>query len=117
MSGAALRVRPAAVAGTFYPAKPAALRRALQGSFDAAATPSSGQARVPKALVVPHAGYQYSGPIAASAYACLSAVRHTVCQVVLAGPSHRVYLPRGRGIERRCVRDTARTGSCRHGAS
>ena len=97
MSGTALRVRPAAVAGTFYPAKPAALRQALQRSFDAAAPPPSGQARVPKALVVPHAGYQYSGPVAATAYACLNAVRQTVRRVVLAGPSHRVYL-RGVGI-------------------
>lgn len=97
MSGTAFRVRPAAVAGTFYPSTPAALRQALQHSFDAAAPIPPGEARVPKALVVPHAGYRYSGSIAASAYARLGVARHAVRRVVLAGPSHRVYL-RGLGV-------------------
>lgn len=48
--------------------------------------------RMPKALVVPHAGYVYSGPIAASAYACLRAFREKIRRVVLFGPAHRVYL-------------------------
>lgn len=48
--------------------------------------------RLPKALVVPHAGYVYSGPIAASAYACLSGARDRVRRVVLLGPAHRVYV-------------------------
>jgi AmmeMemoRadiSam system protein B len=97
MSNTVLRVRPAAVAGTFYPSVPTALRQALQHSFDTAAPLPSEEARVPKALVVPHAGYQYSGPIAASAYARLGEARHAVRRVVLAGPSHRVYL-RGLGV-------------------
>ncbi len=95
MSAAALRVRPAAVAGAFYPAASGPLLLALQRSFAAsAAAPSGapGTERVPKALVVPHAGYQYSGPIAASAYSTLTAARRTIRRVVLAGPSHRVWL-------------------------
>ncbi|HEX4982009.1 MAG TPA: AmmeMemoRadiSam system protein B [Ilumatobacteraceae bacterium] len=105
MSGTVLRVRPAAVAGTFYPNAPTSLRQALQHSFDAAAPLPSGEARVPKALVVPHAGYQYSGPIAASAYARLGEARHAVRRVVLAGPSHRVYL-RGLGLSSADAFDT-----------
>jgi hypothetical protein len=48
-----------------------------------------------KALVVPHAGYQYSGPIAASAYAQLAPLAARIRRVVLFGPAHRVYF---RGI-------------------
>ena len=45
---------------------------------------------VPKALIVPHAGYVYSGPIAAKAYACVAPSRSTIRRVVLLGPTHRV---------------------------
>lgn len=84
-------VRPPAVAGTFYPAEPAALRRSIEASIaDAVAPPPHAQA--PVALVVPHAGYMYSGAIAASAYARLAPLRHSIRRVVLLGPSHRVYL-------------------------
>ncbi len=83
------RVRPPAVAGTFYPAEPAALRAALRRSFaDAVAEPVVVDA--PKALVVPHAGYVYSGPVAASAYQRIAPVGHRIHRVVLLGPSHRV---------------------------
>jgi AmmeMemoRadiSam system protein B len=47
----------------------------------------------PKALIVPHAGYVYSGPVAASAYATLRASRTTISRVVLLGPAHRVPVP------------------------
>jgi len=87
-----LRPRPPAVAGMFYPGDPAALARdvdeALAGAHAAPGTP-------PKALIVPHAGYVYSGPIAASAYATLEPVRNSVRRVVLLGPCHRVAV---RGI-------------------
>src|SRR5690606_35938631 len=43
-----------------------------------------------KALIAPHAGYVYSGPIAASAYALLAPVRDLITRVVLLGPTHRV---------------------------
>lgn len=82
--------RPAAVAGLFYPAEPERLRATLQALLaDAHPAPGAG-ARPPKMLVVPHAGYVYSGPIAAAAYALLAPWRDTVKRVVLLGPTHRV---------------------------
>ena len=66
-------VRPAAVAGMFYPGMPADLAANVRECLVEAATrPRVGGAR-PKALIVPHAGYVYSGPIAAAAYARLAA--------------------------------------------
>jgi AmmeMemoRadiSam system protein B len=56
----------------------------LLGKADAKA------AAVPKALIVPHAGYIYSGPIAANAYALLAPARDTIKRVILLGPTHRV---------------------------
>jgi AmmeMemoRadiSam system protein B len=82
-------VRRPAVAGTFYPADERSLRVLLHRCFDDAVPPPS-SAPVPTALVVPHAGYVYSGPIAASAYLRLVPGRGTIRRVVLLGPSHRV---------------------------
>lgn len=86
-------VRPPAVAGLFYPAAAAALRRAVDDAL-AQARPVSlpGAPRPPKALIVPHAGYAYSGPVAAAAYRTLDGARGRVRRVVLVGPSHRVPL-------------------------
>lgn len=81
-------VREPAVAGLFYPDNPAELRRMLDGYLGEAPTAPGGPP--PKALIVPHAGYIYSGPVAASAYARVLALRETVRRVVLIGPSHRV---------------------------
>ena len=86
-----LLIRPPAVAGTFYPAEPQALVEALQHSFAAALQPAP-DAGVPEALIVPHAGYVYSGPIAASAYLRLVPAQSVVRRIVLLGPSHRVPL-------------------------
>jgi len=83
-----LNVRPPAVAGAFYPAQPEALRRMLGECFDAVETAPLR----PKALIVPHAGYIYSGPIAASAYALLKPLRAVIRRVVLLGPVHRVWV-------------------------
>jgi AmmeMemoRadiSam system protein B/AmmeMemoRadiSam system protein A len=83
-------VRPAAVAGTFYPDAPAVLRRTIDGML-AAARPVARPAQV-KALIVPHAGYAYSGPVAASAYARVAGLRDRIRRVVLLGPAHRVYV-------------------------
>jgi AmmeMemoRadiSam system protein B len=82
--------RAAAVAGAFYPADPDALRRTVAGHLDSAAPPSDESA--PKAVIAPHAGYVYSGPVAATAYRTLVAARPTVRRVVLAGPAHFVPL-------------------------
>jgi AmmeMemoRadiSam system protein B len=55
-----------------------------------AATDASTSAPVPKAIIAPHAGYIYSGPIAASVYALLSQSAHSIRRVILLGPTHRV---------------------------
>ncbi len=80
-------VRPTAVAGMFYPEDATALRTELDHLLGAA---PRRLALAPKALIVPHAGYPYSGPIAASAYACLASHVHHISRVVLLGPAHRV---------------------------
>lgn len=81
-------VRPPAVAGMFYPAEAAVLRAQVEGYLGDAKTDS----HIPKAVIVPHAGYIYSGPIAASAYAAVRALRGQVKRVVLLGPAHRVFV-------------------------
>jgi AmmeMemoRadiSam system protein B len=82
-------VRPPAVAGLFYPGQPAALRSVLHELLDGAPATRDVD-RSLKALIVPHAGYVYSGPVAAAAYARLRAARHRIRRVVLLGPTHRV---------------------------
>ncbi len=81
------RVRPPAVAGVFYPAD-AVLLKATLDSFLERHPPRIQE--TPKAIIVPHAGYVYSGPVAASAYACLTPARGRIQRVVLLGPAHRV---------------------------
>lgn len=79
-------IRPPAVAGQFYPSDAGELALAVQtflagaNSFDL----------IPKALIVPHAGYIYSGAIAATAYATLRPIAARIRRVVLLGPTHRV---------------------------
>ncbi|MBK1716773.1 AmmeMemoRadiSam system protein B [Thiocystis violacea] len=81
------KVRAPAVADRFYPGDPEELMRLVDGLLDSAGPTT---AAPPKALIVPHAGYIYSGPIAASAYATLAPVRDRIRRVVLLGPSHRL---------------------------
>jgi AmmeMemoRadiSam system protein B len=76
------------VAGAFYPDDPEELRAALDTAFTLARG-SSDVGSPPKALIVPHAGYAYSGPVAASAYRALKAAEG-IRRVVLLGPSHFV---------------------------
>jgi MEMO1 family protein len=87
-------IRPAAVAGIFYPGNAPQLAAELGELLDSVESlePKFG---FPKVLVVPHAGYVYSGACAAHAYEELAAARGTVKRVVLLGPSH--YVP-GRGL-------------------
>jgi AmmeMemoRadiSam system protein B/AmmeMemoRadiSam system protein A len=82
-------VRPAAVAGAFYPGDARVLATQL-GELMAAAASDAPRFGFPKALIVPHAGYVYSGPVAARAYAELAAGRGVLTRVVLLGPVHRV---------------------------
>ena len=83
-------VRPAAVAGMFYPGSPATLRQSVRDLLDSAAGGPVSRGSWPKALIVPHAGYIYSGSVAARAYARLGPGRNTIRRVVLLGPVHRV---------------------------
>lgn len=82
-------IREPAVAGSFYPAAASELAETVQ-QYLAEATPREGP--VPKALIAPHAGYIYSGPIAASAYIQLIPAKFSIKRVILLGPSHRVPL-------------------------
>jgi hypothetical protein len=83
-------IRAPAVAGSFYPESKADLGalvdRLLEGARPAV-EPSA-----PKAIVVPHAGYMYSGPIAASAFKLFEPIKDRIKRIVLIGPAHRVYL-------------------------
>ena len=87
--------RQPAVAGSFYPSNPQQLHSMLTRYLDEAATDE----KVPKAIIAPHAGYIYSGPIAATAYARLKKARDQITRVVLIGPSHRVAF-RGLAVTR-----------------
>lgn len=82
------RVKPPAVAGFFYPKDPAELEQLLHNLLKQARA----KGPPPKALLVPHAGYIYSGAVAATAYAALAPIRSTIRRVVLLGPAHRVYV-------------------------
>ncbi len=81
-------VRPAAVAGHFYPGERATLERTVKDLLTAA----KAEGPVPKAIIAPHAGYIYSGAVAASAYARLAPAADKITRVVLMGPAHRVAL-------------------------
>ena len=90
----AQRVRKSVVAGAFYPAAAGELAAAV-GKYMAAAEAGAQAARakgaqVPKAIIAPHAGFVYSGPIAGSAYARIAPAADRIRRVVLLGPSHRV---------------------------
>ena len=83
-------VRPAAIAGMFYPGKPEILARDV-GAMLLAARPATAMP-VPKAIIAPHAGFIYSGPVAASIYALITPARAHIKRVVLLGPTHRVAI-------------------------
>ncbi|MBL1277728.1 MAG: AmmeMemoRadiSam system protein B [Ectothiorhodospiraceae bacterium] len=100
-----LQAREPAVAGTFYPDDARQLHDAIVDYLHSAsvaeaaeavslpvhsATRSTSKVSNPKAIIAPHAGYIYSGPVAASIYTRLLPVREQVKRVVILGPSHRV---------------------------
>jgi len=87
-------VRPAAVAGVFYPMSAPQLAAEVGELLDGVEN-FAPKLDFPKALIVPHAGYVYSGPVAARAYDELTAARGIVKRVVLIGPAHFVG---GRGL-------------------
>ena len=83
-----LQVRPPAVADMFYPGDAAELRRVIGAMLASAKT----RPFIPKAIIAPHAGYIYSGPVAANAYTLLQARHERIERVVLLGPVHRVWV-------------------------
>jgi AmmeMemoRadiSam system protein B len=84
--GGPASVRRAAVAGQFYPKDARELEAEVRGLLGAVM--ETGPA--PKALIAPHAGYVYSGPVAASAYGRLREAAERIHRVVLIGPAHRM---------------------------
>jgi AmmeMemoRadiSam system protein B len=81
------KIQLPAVAGVFYPDDPEELHHQVQTFLSAA---NSGVVETPKALIAPHAGYIYSGPVAASAYAQLDTISDRIRRVVILAPSHHV---------------------------
>lgn len=79
-------IRQPAVAGLFYPDNPDILKTMISDYLQQVAPVN----KAPQAIIVPHAGYIYSGEIAASAYARLQSRRNSIKRVVLLGPSHKV---------------------------
>ena len=88
-----VHLRPAAVAGAFYPGSPDELRACVSDLLaEARSTGPHAPDTPPKAVIVPHAGYIYSGPVAARAYALLAPFAARYRRVVLLGPTHRVAI-------------------------
>jgi AmmeMemoRadiSam system protein B len=83
-------IRQPAVAGAFYPSDKQDLSSTVHRLLDAAISRSDMAGSVPKAIIVPHAGYVYSGSTAALAYARVTRGRKAIRRVVLLGPVHRV---------------------------
>ncbi len=89
-------LQPAVVAGQFYPAVASELQSMLDSLLEASPSQEDSTSNEtfapPKVLIAPHAGYIYSGGVAASAYRRLQAIADTIHRVVLLGPAHRVRL-------------------------
>ena len=84
------KIRPPAVAGSFYPGHQQTLSNDVDALLESARLSFTETQVAPKAIIVPHAGYIYSGPVAATAYATLFPLRHRIKRVVLLGPVHHV---------------------------
>jgi len=85
-----MKVRLPAVSGSFYPALANELEFQIDSFFHSLSNDTHSGS--PKMLIVPHAGYVYSGQVAAQAFALLAPYKHRYKRVVLLGPSHRVPL-------------------------
>ncbi|WP_076407478.1 AmmeMemoRadiSam system protein B [Shewanella sp. UCD-KL12] len=84
--------RSPAVAGLFYPADPVELTKQLKSYLAKVGTQQDLSSKRPKAIIVPHAGYIYSGEVAAHAFASIGANANKIKRVVLIGPAHTIYL-------------------------
>ena len=83
-------IRPPAIAGTFYPGEP----DALAAMVDRCLADARDDGLSPKALIAPHAGLVYSGPVAGNAYRSVARRAKEITRVVLLGPPHRVAVPK-----------------------
>lgn len=84
--------RNAVVAGQFYPAHAGELRSDVEGYIEEARLPADTAGAMCRGLIVPHAGYVYSGPVAGAGYACLAGLDKSVhTTVVILAPSHHVW--------------------------
>ena len=82
----------AQVAGIFYPADASDLQSTIQGHLNDASKLTSLPECMPKAIVAPHAGYQFSGLYAAIAYHHLRANHHSIERVIIVGPAHKLAI-------------------------
>lgn len=92
-----MNVRPAAVAGSFYPADPVRLREMVRGYLETGTelvetVTELVEVSTPKAIIAPHAGYVYSGPIAGSAYVHVAPLAGQIERVVMLSPSHTMAI-------------------------
>lgn len=85
-------IRQPAVAGLFYPQSASQLKTMVEKFLDAATVIKTIDPDKIKALIVPHAGYIYSGPTAASAYKYLQKIKTKPQKIILIGPSHQVAI-------------------------
>ena len=83
-------IHPAAVAGTFYPEEPDRLAEEVDRLLAAAGPSPTGE--IPRALIVPHAAFDYSGAIAAAGFARLAPGRNVLRRAVVVGPAHRAFV-------------------------
>ncbi|MEW6981311.1 AmmeMemoRadiSam system protein B [Colwelliaceae bacterium 6471] len=83
-----MKDRPSAVSGLFYPSEPDELGRNISEMFKKVTTTNYR----PKGLIVPHAGYCFSGEVAAHGYRLLQDIAGDIDTVILLGPSHKVYV-------------------------
>jgi hypothetical protein len=82
-------VRRPVIAGSWYPGNPDTLKKDIKSYLKEASIPEISQK--PLAIITPHAGYMYSGPVAAYAYKALTGYDYST--VVVISPSHRAYFP------------------------
>ena len=99
------QIQQPAVAGLFYPADADELSKQVRLFLEQANTTET---TIPKALIAPHAGYVYSGPIAGNAYALLKKVAQQITRVVLLAPAHRMGFFRFSQEQREYLSHTAR---------
>lgn len=82
------KIRKSAVAGSFYPGNAETLEKAVRSMLNKARK----QPLNARAVIVPHAGFIYSGPVAASVYASISDMAGSIERIVMIGPAHREYV-------------------------